>query len=279
MNNNNKEKLITALSSVHMTDDEKRAMRMRILDTTPMIVSPYHRLTRIMYQSLSVAFMALLTVGSLLKPASVQALPGEFLYPLKMIHEEIESVTKQNSEDKISHEIQRTNERIEEVTRLAEDKTLDSKKREQLSKNIKKHTAKAKEEIQELKTHDPIKALELNHQLQDSIKSNVERLKTQEGAAKPEIDSHVVAPIVHNEEVDDSLQNDDVQEEVMVSVINEIDVALPVIEGSGFNDILLEMEADLKAAEQESEEAQRDITETVISPSEITQTDGLIDNE
>lgn len=302
MKNNKIEKLIDALYSVRMTEEEKKAMQDHVLGfaRTQAVPSPYRTVTKILYQSLSVAFMALLTIGSLSKPAAAGALPGEFLYPIKMIHEELESVTKHSSEDKISHEIERTNTRIEEATELAENKTLDIKKRQQIAKNIKKHTNKVKSEIQELKTDDPIKALELNHQLQNSIKSNVDRLKTREtgGIASAEIQAVVVNSEIQKqppvaEEARDSdtaseekrgVNTTDTHKDEPLPAINEIDIALSVpatedSEDSEFNDLLKEMEADLREAEAEYQKTEKNVTKSVITPSGINIEDEMVISE
>lgn len=296
MKNNKIENLIEALYSVKMTEQEKRAMREYVLgfERSP-IPSPYQRMTTIMYRSLSVAFMALLTIGSLSKPAAAGALPGEFLYPIKMIHEELESVTKYSPEEKISHEIERTNKRIEEATELAAMKTLDPQKEEQIANNIKKHTRKVKQEIKELKIEDPIKALELNHKLQNSIKSNVERLKTKESTLA-EAESEVmmlsaVAPenITETPTISNTPENEIVMthKDVELPEINEVDVALmstsvvEIPEKKEFDNILKEMEADLKEAEKESQQAERDISMSVIAPINISEEDEIdsSDNE
>lgn len=298
MKNNKIENLIEALYSVRMTEQEKKAMQQHVLQFSRVqaIPSPYQRVSRVMFRSLSVAFMALLTIGSLSKPAAAGALPGEFLYPVKMIHEELESVTKHGSEERITHEIERTNTRIEEATELEENETLDVEKQQQLVKSIKKHTNKVKSEIQELKTHDPIKALELNHKLQNSIKSNVNRLTTKEvvTVVPPEVEAVVVNSEITKQQPVASEIVATTQElhtlaaeseaQIPLPTVNEIDIALSVSSRSvsevpqenAFGDLLKEMEADLKEAEEEYQETEKNVTKSVITPSDIGTNDEVI---
>ena len=163
-----------------MTLEEKNEMRDNLssfaVSYTP-IVSPYHHFTLMMKRSLAVAFIAILSVGSLSSLASGDALPGDTLYPVKIAHEEIKLATTVNTKKKISYEIRRTEKRIQEATELATHNGLDSNKQVEIAKNIKKQTDKVQEHIKEVTIDNPEDALALNAELKSTIKVHAAALK------------------------------------------------------------------------------------------------------
>src|SRR5690606_19120921 len=98
-------------------------------------------------------------------------------YSVKMMHEEIEGMTKTSPQQKVDFEISRTQKRIAEATVLVETKSLDAEQETAIAERIKKHTTKARNEIQEVKSKDAVKALELNLELETSLRSNAETLR------------------------------------------------------------------------------------------------------
>lgn len=167
--------------AIKMSESEKDTMQKNLLAFTrsyqPSVVSPYAPLVFSFHRIFSIAVVAVLIVGSISQPASARALPGEFLYPVKIIHEEIKAVTKQSPEKKISYEIARAEMRIQEATELSSRNELNDAEQVIIAQNIQKHTDKAQETIQEIKDEDPQKALALNAQLKTSLEENVQKLK------------------------------------------------------------------------------------------------------
>ena len=296
MNKNNIDKLIHSLSSVKMTVQEKTTMHQELLAFTRSysIPSPYTPLITTVHRSLTFALVAILAIGSISKPASAKALPGELLYPVKIIHEEIEAATKNTSEKKISHEIKRAEKRIHEAAELAERKILDTEAQAEISKNLEKHTNKAKQEIQIVKKDNPLLALELNTQLEESIKSNVATLKKtvdkiEEETELPSTDketqteNEVVDPEITNE-VDIDPISQIIEIEDYISEINELDVSLDTVfepsisnekesvESDNNAELLLgTIEADLVEAEAVSQEVQDVIIKEIIEPAIINE--------
>lgn len=181
MNNNNQfEKFIRDLNGIRMSDDQKNEMRSNLESFTSnyelkTMRSPY-QFAMMFRRPLAIALIVLLAMGST-KPASASALPGEILYPVKIIHEEIEAATKTTPEKKANFKIEQTEKRIQEAIKLADDEKLDSKTQNQLAANIKTYTEDIAVEIKEIKQEDPQKALEITADLKTTLKSNSGALK------------------------------------------------------------------------------------------------------
>ena len=203
--NNRLEKFIGDIESIKMTSYEKDEMRNHLtsfaLSYTP-VVSPYHHVVFLMRRGLAMAFVVILVVGSLSNVASGQALPGDTLYPVKIVHEEIKLATTFDTKKKISYEIKRTEKRIREATELATQHDLDEVTQIQIADTIKKQTNKVTERINEVKSEHPEDALVLNAELKSTIKLNAEALK------------HVTTTVEKQKVSDDGVQTDE----------NEVDV-------------------------------------------------------
>jgi len=179
-NNDHLDKFISEIESIKMTLNEKNEMRDHLtsfaMHYTP-IVSPYHKTILIMRRSLAIAFVAILSVGSLSNVASGNALPNDILYPVKIAHEEFKLATTVDTKKKISYEIRRTEKRIQEATELATQNDLDSETQTEIAETIKKQANKVKERIEEVKEDNPEEALILNAEFKSTIKINAEALK------------------------------------------------------------------------------------------------------
>lgn len=174
------------MESIKMTSDEKHKMRTHLMsfaDSYTPIVSPYHALSLMLRRGSALAFIAIVSFGSLSNIVSTNALPGDTFYPVKIAHEEIKLAATVDTQKKITYEIKRTEKRIQEATTLADKDELDIGTQATIADEIKKQTAKVKVYIEEVKTEDPEEALILNAELKSTIKVNQEALR--QVAAKP----------------------------------------------------------------------------------------------
>ena len=179
-NNNEKfEKFIRDFDTIRMTQDEKNKIRKNLeafTDSYISVRSPYQIYSSLFQRGLAFAVIAVLLVSST-KPASAGSLPGEMMYPIKIIHEKIESASISKPEKKISFEIKRAEIRIQEAVKLADSEKLDSKKQEKLANDIKKNVADVSEKIKKIQETDPEMALTLNSDLKTTLKVNSQALK------------------------------------------------------------------------------------------------------
>ncbi len=181
MNHNEKfEKFISDFEKIKMTQQEKESIAKRIelfADTHSLRPSPYQQYyLPFLKKTLSFALVVTLMI-SLSKPASAKALPGELLYPVKIIHEEIEAATIKEPEERVNFEIKRTEKRIKEAVTLAKEKELDPKTQKQIAQKIEKQVKEVTEKINEIKEEDPKQALSLNSELKTTLKVNSKALK------------------------------------------------------------------------------------------------------
>ncbi|MCA9351246.1 hypothetical protein KC929_00525 [Patescibacteria group bacterium] len=180
MNSNKLDKFIQEIESIKMTSFEKDEMRNQLIafamGYTP-VVSPYQHVLYAVRRGVVIAFIAILSIGSVSNFASGQALPGDTLYPVKIAHEEIKLAATFDTKKKISYEIKRTEKRIKEATELATMHDLDDQTQDDIAEEIKKQTLKVKEHIEEVKVDDPEEALALNSELKSTIKANTEALR------------------------------------------------------------------------------------------------------
>ncbi len=183
MNNNNEQfdKFIRDFDKIRMSANEKNEIRNRLEvfareKTTLLQISPYFTHVTFFKKTLAVALIAVLFISAS-KPASAKALPGELLYPVKIIHEKIVAATIKIPEKKIQFEIKQTETRIKEAVQLAKQKKLDDEKQTQLAVEIKEHVNGVSEKIEEIKQNDPERALTLNSDLKTILKINSEALK------------------------------------------------------------------------------------------------------
>jgi hypothetical protein len=231
-NNDNLEKFISEIESIKMTLNEKNEMRNHLtsfaMNYVP-TVSPYHKTMLLMRRSLAVAFVAILSVGSLSNVVSGQALPGDTLYPVKIAHEEIKLATTVDTKKKISYEIRRTEKRIQEATKLASQNDLDSETQTEIAETIKKQANKVKVHIREVKEDNPEEALVLNAELKSTIKINAEALKQvsttieqQEVVAIEKEIAEVEEILPEDETLEDSLINEDTETVLVIEDTKEI---------------------------------------------------------
>lgn len=179
-NNNNLEKFIEEIESIKMTQYEKNEIRQHLssfaMNYKP-VVSPYAVTMLYTKRILAASFIAILSIGSLSQSLSYDALPGDTLYPVKIAHENLHLATVNSNSKKITYEIKRTEKRIQEAAKLAQEEKLDVEAQEEIAKVIKKQTKKVKDQIERVKQENPESALALNTELKSTIKANSEVLR------------------------------------------------------------------------------------------------------
>ncbi len=182
MKNNNNEQFdsfIRDFESIRMTPLEKKDMQKRLEIFTaqhPKTISPYFSYASLFKKTLAFALVLLLLVSAS-KQASAKALPGDFLYHIKIIHEDIEEASIREPSKKINFEIKRAEKRIQEAVELAKEKKLEPSTQKKIVHNIKEHVQDVNKKIQEIQKESPEKALVLNTQLKTTLKVNSELLK------------------------------------------------------------------------------------------------------
>ncbi len=215
-NNNEKfENFIRDFDTIRMTQQEKKDMRNNlVLFTTSYISkpSPYFKYISFFKKTIAVTLVILLIV-SISKTASAKSLPGELLYNVKIIHEEIESAIINQPEKKVNFEIERTKTRIQEAVTLVKNNNLDKVKQEKIAKNIKKHVKNVSEDINSIKKKDPEKALVLNSNLKTTLKVNSKALEK----AVKETENR---SIVEEKKIDIQKQDDNYKEKKELDIIN-----------------------------------------------------------
>lgn len=258
MNHNLFEKFIHDLEAIRMDQEAKDTMRRELAAFAYQYqpqVSPYHMLFVRMRQGAAFALALLLVLGGVSKGASAGALPGEILYPVKLIHEEIKSATTTNTEDKISFEIKRTETRIKEAAQLAQSEKLDSKKQAELAKDIKKHTEKVRSDIKKVQAEDPQQALSLNSEMKTTLKLNNEALKQVAEGAKEKKAETAPAP----------------EETTLATLpINELDITLENIEVIEEEDVVTLLIGSIEEEVIETEALALEVENQIISEKDIS---------
>ncbi len=303
MKNNNEqfENFIRDFDSIRMTTDEKNEMThnlelfVRNYVPTP---SPYYIYTSFFKKTLAFALIAVLFVAGS-KPAAAKALPGEFLYNVKIFHEKIEAATITEPKKKVNFEIKLTEKRIREAVKLAETKKLDTGKQEKLAQDIKKHVNNISAEIKEIKTENPEQALALNSELKTTLKVNsqalkkVTRKKKHHKKAKKEnnnliqkptkkITKKITNPVENNQ---DALEKDTINNTDILSADNSKIDSVEYV-ATNIDDALETPEKDphqdetetLERTETETEVSEQVEIKIEISKDEITDTDIVTDS-
>ena len=208
MNNNPLDKFIEYFESIKMTIQEKKKMRDHLASFVVSYkpkVSPYHHIIIMARRGLVISFITLLSIGSISNVISIDALPGDTLYPIKIGHENLRVATTMNTHKKINYEIKRTEKRIKEAIILASNNNLDTQTQKNIAKEIKKQAKKVTNHIKEVKEQDLEEALVLSSKLKSTIEINTETLKQISTAIK-----HTKKTTKEETKVSDS--NEDIKE-------------------------------------------------------------------
>lgn len=102
--------------------------------------------------------------------AAVDALPGDFLYPVKVdVNEEVKSVMLTNSEDRLEWQRERAELRLEEASKLVAEGRLDAELTGEVSKRFAEHADAVVAAVQEIEASDPYLAAEVTDEFESAL--------------------------------------------------------------------------------------------------------------
>lgn len=141
---------IQDIKKTSLSETEKGSMLARLTEYTvlnPVSDCPRNILSSVFFQirqfksAYAFAVLALLIiVGGNISYAAAQSLPGDLLYPIKIhVNEKIQGVLKVTPKATAKWEQKKIENRLDEVKTLVEKGEFDTKKREQVEKEVKKN--------------------------------------------------------------------------------------------------------------------------------------------
>jgi len=148
-------KLAEEARKIKMTKEESLSMRNALLlkiqksKKSSKLKSPYFSAQVFFQRSFAILTVLALFFG-LSKPIAAKSLPGGLLYPIKIIHEEIELSTIKDKKEKALYQITRTKKRVNEIKELKKEHKLSPKIEKDVVKTIKEHIQDTKESIKEI---------------------------------------------------------------------------------------------------------------------------------
>lgn len=119
----------------------------------------------------------LLGSGASLSFASQESLPDETLYPIKILREELVSLTKTTPKEKADYGIVRVETRLKEATVLAKTNKLEPALKQKIADNISKHVEEVETQTRVVEKISPEIALETTTKLETSLETNVKALE------------------------------------------------------------------------------------------------------
>ncbi len=119
----------------------------------------------------------LLGSGAGLSFASQESLPNESLYPIKILQEDIVSLTKTTPKEKADYGIVRVEKRIQEATVLAKTNKLEPEMKQKIADTIAKHVEEVESQTRVVEKVSPEIALETTTKLETSLETNVKALE------------------------------------------------------------------------------------------------------
>jgi len=171
-------------TGVQLTKHEKDAMRTRVREYmayTPnrsVIPQKSFRMTILSYRFSAVIVMValLFTSGVGVTYASTAALPGDTLYGVKELREEVTERLIVNDEKRAEYAIERTYMRLQEVEALAARGTLDEEMEKRVTKRFKQLEQRAQEHLAFLEKEKPEEAKALRVALAVGVEARTEVL-------------------------------------------------------------------------------------------------------
>lgn len=161
------EQLNTKAKTVKMTAAEKRVLRERIVSymeyhplTTKAVATPYtaelpvaffnNKIWRSLQWAVPVVFVMVFGLSSIAE----EAVPGDTLYAIKQVNEDLRSTMVRGSYQKVVWETELLNRRIAEARVLASEGRLTEDAEIKVAKAVQEHTENARKEIETLKGVD-----------------------------------------------------------------------------------------------------------------------------
>lgn len=168
--------------NIRMTDMERISMRAniiafmeRISPTCKHIPSPFRYWVNPFLVTMCSFLFVIFGTTALAYQAS-DAVPGDFLYGVKIANEKVEGVLIKGKAESIMHEQGRIAKRIKEVKKLANDGKLTSKNVAIAEKNIEDHIATIDEEAKKLAENNPEEFIEVSKGLEPILDAHAKEL-------------------------------------------------------------------------------------------------------
>lgn len=180
----------------HLTASEKRAMKNALVSyatshpVTSGLMSPY----RFRYAMIAVASFVLVLGSSVgITGASLQSLPHEKLYPVKIWVEEFQAKNQKDPAAIIAFETKRIETRFEEATRLAMNHELNDATSQIIQSGLEHSREMIRTVANSLTETDPQLALDITNNLETTFSSNGKILATVEKNTGQNIGTIVLA--------------------------------------------------------------------------------------
>lgn len=163
------EQFYTKAKTVKMTVSEKRALRERVvsymeyhpLSTGSSVPTPYVEemvvpsfINAKTLNAFKWAVPAVFLFTLVITSAAERAVPGDALYAIKQVNEDLRSTMVRGSYEKVVWETELLNRRIAEARILADEGRLTEAVEFEVAKAVKEHSDNARKEIETLKTED-----------------------------------------------------------------------------------------------------------------------------
>lgn len=204
MNYNPFEQLNTWLNKNSLTQNEKRAMKERLMvyaTNHPVksgLISPY----TFRYASVAFASLVLVLGGSIgITNASANALPNQSLYGIKLWIEEVRAVSQKTPAEKITFETNRITTRFDEAATLAVQGKLTDASSEIIQSGLEHSRNAIKATADSIQETDPELALMATNNLETAFSSNGKILATIEKTTNQHLGSIVLAAQVTTEKL------------------------------------------------------------------------------
>jgi len=183
---NLRDNIIRGTQDVHMTEDDRAAMRERLvayMEYMPITRPTLGRRARGSWVSFGAFFRAHHIAGALMiallfttstvgvsSAAAAAALPGDLLYPVKIhLNEGVRTVFMSSEEAKLTWERERAEKRLEEAGQLAAEGRFDAKAQEEVARRFAEHTEKVVEKVQRVEATDPVLAAEVSGEFEEAL--------------------------------------------------------------------------------------------------------------
>jgi hypothetical protein len=161
------EQFNTKATTVRLSAAEKRALRERVVSymeyhpisaspvVTPYVeVSPFAFFQSTAWKKFQYGGVAALAVIFVVSVVAEKSVPGDALYAVKQVNEEVRGSLTLNSYEKVVWETERLNRRMAEARILASEGRLTDEIEAEVAKAVKVHTDNARKEIEVLKQTD-----------------------------------------------------------------------------------------------------------------------------
>ena len=195
------EKLIQAAKSIKLSTQEQSAIknRLQILIEKQSVRSETglrHRLGKrskiqiifAQLQTMAIVLLIALFVGGGVSVAAQNALPGDALFPVKVVvNEGVRSFLTFSDEAKARLQAELAARRLDEAEKLAVEGRFDAEVREKIEANFSRHAERVRERIEEFKAREDFKAAaEVTANFETALKAH-ERILEKLGAEEAEI--------------------------------------------------------------------------------------------